>query len=163
MEEIRGEYTIADYLSANRLHLKKNPLYKWQIIVFSFLSFGYILLIFVNPFNVVLWIFLCFCLLVSTHSFTILPRVIKHYYKIQKQMHGETIISIDSDCICQKSERHESTLRWIFRYLSSDNMLLVYNTPKTFMMIPKRFCKDEDQFNRVANLAKKLKIKGDRC
>jgi hypothetical protein len=159
MEEIRGEYTIEDYLVANRLHLKESPLFRGQTIIFSIMSVLYIILIIANPREIFLWICLGICLLFSTYWFTILPKLIKHNYKIQKQMHGETIISIDSDCLCQKSERHESKFYWIYRYLSSNNMLIAYNTPKTFIIIPKRFCHDEEQFNRFVNLAKELSNK----
>jgi hypothetical protein len=156
MEEIRGEYTIEDYLVANRLHSKKSPLFIVQTILFSVLSVLYILLIYANPLDMFQWIFLFVSLLFSTYWFTILPIMTKHYYKIQKQMHGETIISIDGDCICQKSERYELKYSWILKYLSSDNMLIMFNTPRTFIMIPRRFCKDEEQFNRFVNLAKEL-------
>lgn len=160
MEEIRGEYTVEDYLVANRLHLKKSPLFRVQTIGFSFLSVLYIFLIFADPRNIAIWVvFLGICLLFSTYWFTILPIMTKRDYKRQKQMHGETIISIDSDCICQKSELNESKDYWIYRYLSSNNMLIAYNTPKTFIIIPRRFCKDEEQFNRFVNLAKELSNK----
>jgi hypothetical protein len=159
MEEIRGEYTIEDYLVANRLHLKKSSIFRGQTIIFSFLSVIYIILIFENPRDILLWVFLCISILFSTYWFTILPIMTKRDYEIQKQMHGETIISIDGDCICQKSERHESKYYWIYRYLSSNNMLMAYNTPKTAIIIPKRFCQDEEQFNRFVNFAKELSNK----
>jgi len=159
MEEIRGEYTVKDYIMANRLHISRNPSWKWSRIFLYILSFVYVLLIICSPGNIIYWIFLFLFFIIANYPYAILPYWARRYYKLQK-MHGETVISVDSDGnLCSKSQKGETKQKWVFRYLSSKDMLMVYNTPLTFIMIPRRFCKGEEQFAQFVNAAKELSQK----
>lgn len=89
-------------------------------------------------------------------TYTLLPLRAKYYFNKQKQLQVDATISFDNDFICEKSSIQELKLKNVERYLLCKEMLLIYNTPKTFIMVPKRFCKDEQQFYRIVEITKKL-------
>jgi len=158
MEEIKGEYTVRDYLIANRLHMARSPYFRLSRIIWYVLFFLSLLATLTSPSDFILWVLLVLSLFNITYPYLILPHWVKRYFKIQKQMHGEITISFDSDegTISSKSETGEGKTRWIFKYLSNVEILLLFDTPLTFMMVPRRFCRDEEQFNRFIELAKKM-------
>lgn len=158
MQEIKGEYTVRDYLIANRLHMARSPYFRLSRIICYVMVFLLLLAALTGPSDFILWVFLTLFSFIITYPYLILPHRVKRYFKIQKQMHGEITISFDSDegTISSKSETGEGKTRWIFKYLSNAEILLLFNTPLTFMMVPRRFCRDEEQFNRFIELAKKM-------
>ena len=149
MHEYFGEYTVKDYLLANRLHyfsMRSAKILSLVILIFLILP---ITAVIEHPDDVVSWGFIVFFLILLGYPYTILPFMAKYYFAKQKQIHGQVKITLSEDRITETSQTGESTFLWLDHYIVSERMILLYNTPKTFSMLPRRFIGDDTEFEYI--------------
>jgi hypothetical protein len=112
-----------------------------------------------EPNDVISWIFLCFFVAYIFFPNVIWPLWAQKDYQKQKQIYGPMTISFDDNTISFKMKAGEVTYRWIYKFSVTPDMLIIYPTynRQTAHIILKKFCQNEDQFNRIVRVAKKLK------
>jgi len=150
-EVLTGEYTIQDYILANRLHMARSKMwYVMMILVILFLLVA-ISVVIKRPHDVVSWIFIVFFIVYLGYPYTILPLQSRILFNRQKNVHGKIKVRFEPMQIIERGQLGESTYKWLHHYLVTDKMILLYNTPKTFIMLPRRFFRDDNQFNDIKN------------
>jgi len=154
MIEICGEYTKDDYLLANRTTLKKTNAFLIPMIAWVSLTIIMILGILRTPFDLIHWMFFIICLVYLNYSSTILPIMVNKYFKEQKQIHGKVTINFDSDKILSRSPVDEHILKWLHHITITEKMILLYNTPKTFIMVPRGWFGNTEQYEATVLLLK---------
>jgi hypothetical protein len=146
---ISGEYTVEDYILANRLHMSKSILWKIIRITFAVLLIPFIFFAIILPKEIFPWLFIVFSLYYISYPYTILPLRAKALFKQQRLAHGQIEVRFEGNQIIEKSPLSEGSINWLHHCLISDKIMLLYTTPKTFIMLPRRFFKDDAQFNEV--------------
>ncbi|MFA5374606.1 MAG: YcxB family protein [Dehalococcoidia bacterium] len=149
IEVLSGEYTIQDYKLANRLHMTKSKMCQIMRAVWIALFLIFLFLAAIMLTEVVLWLFTVLCLFYILYPYTILPLRIKRLFEQQKLIHGKIEIRFEGNQIKSHSQLTEDSLKWLHHYVITDKMLLIYTTPRTFIMLPRRFFKDDAQFNGI--------------
>ena len=148
-ELVSGEYTLEDYILANRLHMARSWVWRIFIIAFALLLVLLLILVIDNPRDIVSWIFIFLILLYVSYPYTILPLRAKALFKQHKLVHGKIEIQFEANQIIEKAPLSEGFINWLHHYLISDKIILLYTTPNTFIMLPRRFFKDDAQVNEV--------------
>ncbi len=148
-ELVSGEYTVQDYILANRLHLGKMKSYQACRIMGIVLLIPMIFFMIIIPKDVLGWFIIAFCLYFISYPYTVLPLRSKALFKQQKQIHGRVEVRFEGDQIISNGPLTEGSTKWLHHYVISDKIMLLYTTPRTFVMLPRRFFKDDAQFNEV--------------
>jgi hypothetical protein len=160
MEKIIIHYTPSIYLEANKIHWRSQPLC-WFYRVFFGLCFCFFSLVsFGNflraKFDIFTLLFSFFCLVYMLYEWTILPIISNNLYKKLKMFEDAVELSFCQDFIEEKSCVSDSKLHSIYQYKLKNDMLLVYVTPLTFAIVPKKFCTDDEQSNRIIDIVSKF-------
>ncbi len=168
MEKITVHYTYPLYLEASRIAYQ-NTKFCWFnrfffgicfCIIFTFVWSKIILGILD-----LIGIFLSLLSLAYLfYEWSILPFSCKNLFEKQPMFKGEAEMYIDDNVIIDKTTLEKSTLertiisetkiQIIHKYVLSKNLLLIFNTPATFFIIPKKFCVDEQQFARIVQIVR---------
>ncbi len=154
MHEYSGEYTLDDYLLANRLSYGSKRSTKIARILILVLLVFPVLIIIGNPSDVVSWAFIIFLLVMLFYPYTILPVMVKRLFSEQKQLHGQAKIVLDGNRIITTGSTGEATHLWLHHYLEAEQMILLYATPNTFIMLPRRFLLDDSEYEYARQFLK---------
>jgi hypothetical protein len=147
--EYSGQYTYTEFLRANRMHLSSRRSMKIMRVVMVFLLVVATLIAVVDPREVINWVILVAVLAWLSYPYTVLPITAKRSWAEQKQGHGPIKIVLARDRIISTSYTGDSTTLWLHHYLVSDQMILLFETPKTFIMLPRRFARNESDYQYV--------------
>ena len=148
-QSVSGEYTAQDYVLANRLHVMKDTAWPAFSAILAVFLVGSIVLLIFRPAEVLPWFFIFVCLCYISYPYTILPFRSRSFFNQQTIAQGKIEIRFEPTQIIDKSSSSEGSLDWLHHYLISDKIILLYSTRKTFIMLPRRFFKDDAQFDEV--------------
>ena len=148
-QSVSGEYTAQDYVLANRLHVIKDTAWPAFSVILAVFLVGSIVLLVFRPGEVLPWFFILVCLCYILYPFTILPFRSRSFFNQQQIAQGKIEIRFELTQIIDNSSSEEVSIDWLHHYLISDKIILLYTTRRTFIMLPRRFFKDDAQFNEV--------------
>ena len=167
MEKVVINYKPEDYLQANRLHLRAcgkkiltiiMPILILIIFFAKCLSISpgdnqnfYVLEWTVYPYDIFMLLLALFLL---AYPYVILPIKIRFWFKRQKFFESQVELQFDQKEIIAKSNIGETKLIYAYLCVISNDMIVVYNTPKTFMPLPRKYCQDSQQFRRIVDVVK---------
>ena len=154
MIELSGEYTINDYILANRIHIKHDKSWVLTKAIFAFFLVCMVIGIWAKPHDPVNWIFAVLCLVYINYEHTILPSQTKKYFNEQKQLHGKVTIIFEQGKVSEKTIIGDTTFIWLHHIVITPAMLLLYNTPKTFIVTPRKWFSDNNQFEDAVKMLK---------
>ncbi len=154
MHEYSGDYTLDDYLFANRLSYKAKRSTKITRILILVLLIFPVVIVIADPLDFVSWAFIVFLLVMLFYPYTIIPIMAKRLFSEQKQLHGKVKIVLDGNKIMTTSLTGEATLLWLHHCLVSEKMILLYGTPNTFIMLPRRFISDDSEIEYILQFMK---------
>ncbi|MBN2099568.1 MAG: YcxB family protein [Dehalococcoidia bacterium] len=152
MREYSGQYTLSDYLLANRMHLFSSRTTKFVIVFILLLMALPVLGLIGNPTDVFAWGLILSGLVIIAYPYTVLPIAGRIMYAQQPQIRGQVRILIGPDRIVDASATGSATHLWLHHILVSQRMILLFETPRTFIMLPRRFFKDEDDLQAAKSL-----------
>lgn len=155
-EVLEYELTVRDYITANRAHFFHGAQgwFLMAIGVILVLMSGAGLLL--QPRDPVLLFGLVFGVPAAFYPFTIMPYTTRRLYRMQRQMHGPVKAILDETQVTYESRLIDTTCRWLYRVLATKRVLMLYNTPKTYILVPRRVCRDAAQYERIEQLARGL-------
>jgi hypothetical protein len=157
METITINYRMEDYLQANRIVYQTNlaqqilkMVYITLCVLFSFiLIINYLLWKNIDTFSI---FFIIFSLFFIFYEWTILPSSVKKMFKEQKRYFEEVTLIFSESEIIQICSISETKLKWIYKYVWTEKMLLIFTSPLTFVIVPKKYCADEEQYKRICEI-----------
>lgn len=152
MLEYSGQYTLSDYLQANRIHYRRSRLMIAMFVLFLLLAIVNAVQVVTHPTSIAAWVLLAVTIVFLGYPYTLLPIIVRSSYAQQLQMHGRVKITIRPDRITESSATGVSALFWLHHVLVSERTILLYTTPQTFVMLPRRFFKDDRDFEAAKNL-----------
>ncbi len=159
MEQIEHEFTYKEFIRVMQVMSRNNPREKRTRIFFIVILGYFILSAGAYPAELFPKVMILFSLYIIFLPHLIPFLMTRKRYLKQQQILGKTLISFDDDSISVKTKALDSTHRWIDHFIVVNDVLLIYPTVKRDLahVIIKGWCKDESQFNRIVELAKKLK------
>ena len=78
-----------------------------------------------------------------------LPLRAKIMFEQQKLIHGNIEMRFEPTGITEKTPLSEGSINWLHHYVITDKMMLLYTNPRMFIMLPRRFFKDDAQLNSI--------------
>ena len=156
--EYSGQYTYGDYLFANRLHYNSRRRAKIVRVVLIVFLVMMVLFIAVNPRSVSNWVILVLWLILLAYPYTVLPIIVRWLWRKQVQLHHPARIVLAGDRILTTTPIEESSIRWLDHYLVSDRMVLLFTTPLAFVMLPRRFARNDSDFQYIQQFLKAFPI-----
>lgn len=158
MEKLTINYRFQDYLEANRINWYQNKwlaiglkLFSLLFFILSILTIGlhYVLRETIAWFNIGLAIFF---LLFIFYEWTILPWTGKRLFNLQKKYFNEVYFSFEEHQIIEITSFSKTKFSWIYKYVKTSKILLIYTNPTGLMIIPKKYCASEEQYEKICNI-----------
>lgn len=159
MEQITITYRFQDYLDANIIHSKQ--------LLISFKIFG-CLMSAIILFSIFLtyisrkqidWIsilFLGFFLVFANYEKTIILSQIKSLFDKQKKYFEQVDFLFTENEVIETTSFSGCKYSWIYQHQITDKMLLIYMNPQGFILIPKKYCSNDKQYENICNLVANL-------
>lgn len=151
-------YRIQDYIDANRIDFRSRFIF--QILRFIALCYVLFLALFIavspNP-NfyeiLVLILFLAFVFF----EWTWLPFLSKSLFEQQRKFFKNQVSLIfRQDEIVEICAYQELKLRWLYKHITTPKILLIFINPKSFIIVPKKYCSSEEQYEEICHLIAKF-------
>lgn len=157
METITINYRADDYLEANRIAYRHNSAQQTLRIIYIILAILFTLIFVlkylmrqeVDSFAV---FFIIFALMFIFYEWTFLPSSSKKMFEQQKKYFQEVTLSFAEDTISQFCSISEVKLKWFYKHILTDKMLLIFTTPLTFIIVPKKYCASEEQYTKICQI-----------
>jgi len=156
MDELRFTYTEADYLKAVKLrmnHGHRRHLRKAIVVVSLLLALLMLrdwgvtvaVLVFAVPTLMVLLIYQVF-----------LPWLVRKRIREMKPLREEVVLRVFEDRIEMESAAGLGKFTWFLNVYQDKQMLLLMVNQVSFVMVPRRVCVDDAQYERIAALGRRL-------
>jgi len=153
--KLKFEYEFSDYLQANRFHLYRQLGYWYGLIVVGLFDICIGILVYLRPSDTVLWLLLIFFLAFPLYSHLSLPIRARKLFKRQKQLHGLLEFELKSNQLSSKNPVTQQIHKWFLKAEFNDKFILLFNTPATFIILPRRVFLDDQQYkNWIAEVLK---------
>lgn len=159
--ELEINYSLKDYIQANRIHLKSNKR------IYYIISFGLVFLLFsifliiVEPKGIFPWFALIYSIIMFTYPISVIPISSKFYMKKQKYFDGPVKLKFVDNTIFSDSQIGESKIKWITKIIIREGLLLIYTTPKNFIIVNEKYCTGKDQFELIGRFVKNMPGSGN--
>ena len=156
MIKIQGQYELADYKKAHKLHAYRGRLYSWgNYYVIGLLIFGTVggsLLAIANvlPWSIVFYPALILGIYVLV-QFVIVPQQLKRVFNQQKDFTAPFEIELSDGEFSLKNQFGTSHLPWnaFVKWKEDKEILLLYRSDIMFNLLPKRLLSNEGEFEYV--------------
>jgi hypothetical protein len=156
VEELRFTYTTYDLVAAARLHMMRSAR--------GYVLCAYLLLVLVvgAVFSIFgAWDFGLFLVALAVLAFLVVYSIVLPFFarrqarKIPAFRKG-VVLRFDENEIHLSSDAGEGSARWFYKTRASDKVLLLYTTHLSYIIVPRRVCEDDAQYERLKRLGEKL-------
>ena len=157
MDKLIFKYTFDDFYKANMIHKIKNKKFR---IVASLMFLFLIVAVYMavkNINNIFAWIVIAYVMFYFSTTFIVHRSRVKKYFEKQPALQSEQEVILYEDKIFIKNSQEESYIKKIHDLYVNEKFIIIYNTPVTFYVIPRRVCVDNNQFHHIADLAAELR------
>jgi len=155
-EKIEFDYTLNDYYKSNLAYLLHQGKV-WFIILFFSVGFIYFLFsILLVSSSLLNYVLILLCIYYMSYPFLGLYFRCKKFFKEQEQLQGKQEIYFTENEMVTRSTTSEEKIKRAYKILFTKNYLLIFNTPMTFTMIPRRIFNNQEDYDDVIRLGLKL-------
>ncbi|NES79240.1 MULTISPECIES: YcxB family protein [Okeania] len=151
-------YRIQDYIEANRIDFRSRFIF--QILRFIALCYVLFLALFIavspHPNFYAIFVLILFLAFVF-YEWTWLPFLSKNLFEKQRKFFNNQVTLIfKQDEIIEICAYQELKLRWFYKHITTPKMLLIFINPQGFIIIPKKYCSSEEQYEKICYLITKF-------
>lgn len=156
MEEVEFEYSADEWVLVMRTHLL-HRLRWWASVVISILAtlMG-VLVLRTGSNNAFGWFTLLYGLFSTFFLLVWMPYRAGLSCKKQRQLQGRITISIDPESVRFRSAAADTRWCALTKVIRTEPVLLLYMNPIMFIALPRRACRDAEQYKRIEQLALRL-------
>ncbi|WP_365674169.1 YcxB family protein [Okeania sp. SIO3I5] len=91
------------------------------------------------------------------YEWTWIPFLCKNSFeKDQKIFKNQITLIFKQDEIVSLCAYYEVKLRWFYKHITTPKMLLIFTTPYSFIIVPKKYCSSEEQYEKICHLIAKF-------
>lgn len=154
MEEIQITYEAQDLIAAARLRRRRSVwfLFMWLLIGLS--SCAAVIMLVLGNLALVLW----FMLVPAAYAYQYYVYYPKWARVTMRTAPFQSPIKLrfDEHCIETESATGGGKTTWLWKTLDSSKVLLLFMGVNVYMIVPRRLCLDNAQFERLHTLGKRL-------
>lgn len=156
-ERLIFEYTVSDYRGALRCHVDHDAV--WRLV--TFMGVGFVLLGAVQLYGdygqAGAWAAVAYGASAVVYPQASVIWRAPLLFRQDRHLHGPITIEVESDRVRFRSALRDMTLYQVYKVVSTGQLMLLYDTRRTYMCLPRRVCASDAQFDRLLNVGRLLR------